>query len=130
MGSILDEMVSSRMQAVSCLVSVVIGGAILLFDSLSGLTVSSGEYSVSLGPYGFLFLVLSVALLAGDATGRTRILGSAGWITGLCLIIVVDGLVALGPYIYDAGVVVLVVTGAVLFLVEFDFGQERNVDGS
>ncbi|WP_237713312.1 hypothetical protein [Halococcus hamelinensis] len=123
-------MVSSRMQAVSCLVSVVIGGAILLFDSLSGLTVSSGEYSVSLGPYGFLFLVLSVALLAGDATGRTRILGSAGWITGLCLIIVVDGLVALGPYIYDAGVVVLVVTGAVLFLVEFDFGQERNVDGS
>ncbi|WP_233554038.1 hypothetical protein [Halococcus sp. IIIV-5B] len=123
-------MVSSQMQAVSCLISVVIGGAILLFDSLSGLTVSSGEYSVSLGPYGFLFLVLGVALLAGDATGRTRILGSAGWITGLCLIVVVDGLVTLGPYIYDAGIVVLVVTGAVLFSVEFDFGQERTVDGS
>ena len=123
-------MKSSRGWAVLCLLSVVVGGTAMAAGTVYDLSLSTMDYEFSIGAFAFLVLLGGVSgLIGGVEQRRAKILGWAGLIVGLVLLFVVDGLVALGPYIYDTGIMVLVVTGIGLFSMNSGSSRKQSADG-
>lgn len=118
---------TSRGLAVLYLLLVISGGTILAADTVFDFTVSTGDYTVPFGLSGLMFLGGGIfSLMEVADRQRTRAVGWFGLAVGLGLIIVVDGFVAQGPFIYYVGIAVLVLTGIVLFFMRSDSGQQST----